>query len=703
VTFPDGITRIGDRAFRNCSALAGALNLPASLSSIGCDAFDSCFGLTSVTFPDGLTTIDTEAFHNCYGLTGELILPASFTSIGIAAFHDCYGLTSVTFLGGLTHIANWAFAGCAALNTVTIQTSVPPNLGDNAFLGVPSSCVLLVPVGAEDDYEASAWNAFFSDDNITDGTSLTDGTSFSAGGLDYAIINGTTLTVTGFTNGVATASLSIPASVYYGGVYYPVTAIAGEAFDGISVLTSVTLPNSISSIGNSAFANCTALSSVTLRPYTPPDLDASAFDGIPTTCTFSCPVAFLDDYRNNPQWNTFFPIPYPFTFTLDAAGNVTVTGPVAPKATVTQMDIPQTVFFRGADHPVTAIAPSAFAGCTSLASFTLQSPTPPGLGAGAFDGIPATCAFSCPTAARNAYLQSTAWYPYFVTYDFKFSVSNGAASVTGPADGVTLTSLDLPASVYYGGALVAITAVGANAFSGHTSLSSITLPSSISSIGASAFAGCTALASVTLQSPTPPTLGDGAFEAVPDGCAFSCPGTALDAYRNNPQWNTFFPIPYPFSFTVDAGGNVTVTGPAAPKETVTQMDIPLNIFYRGTDHTITAIAPSAFAGCTALSSVTLQSGTPPALGDNAFDGVPAGCAFSCPGTALDAYRNHPQWNTFFPIPYPFNFSLDASGNVTVTGAVAPKATVTQMAIPQTIFYRGADHTITAIGASAFAN
>jgi NAD-dependent dihydropyrimidine dehydrogenase PreA subunit len=286
-------------------------------------------------------------------------------------------------------------------------------------------------------------------------------------------------------------------------------------------LVSVTLPPSITIIDGSAFANCTSLSSFTLQSSTPPTLAANAFANIPATCVFTCPDASLEAYRNDPQWKDFFSIPYPFNFTFDAEGNVTVTGPVAPQAEVTQLVIPQEIFYRGAYYPVTAI-------------------------------------------------------------------------------------------------------------------------------GASAFAGCTALSSVTLESSTPPALGAGAFDAVPAACAFTCPAAALDVYRNNPQWNAFFPLPYPFTFTVDAGGNVTVTGPVAPKATVTQMDIPQTVFYRGADCTITAIADSAFAGCTALATVTLQSGTPPALGAGAFEAVPGDCAFSCPAAALDAYRNDPQWAPFFP-------------------------------------------------------
>jgi hypothetical protein len=66
------------------------------------------------------------------------------------------------------------------------------------------------------------------------------------------------------------------------------------------------------------------------------------------------------------------------------------------------MDIPQTIFYQGADHPITAIGANAFAGCTALTSFSLQCVTPPTLADGAFTGIPDGCTFSCPPAALDA-------------------------------------------------------------------------------------------------------------------------------------------------------------------------------------------------------------------------------------------------------------------------------------------------------------
>ncbi len=97
MTFPEGLTSIGQSAFDGCSGLT-SVTLPEGLTSIGDEAFYDCSGLTSVTLPEGLTSIGDEAFAYCDGLT-SVTLPQGLTSIGEAAFYGCSGLTSTYLLG----------------------------------------------------------------------------------------------------------------------------------------------------------------------------------------------------------------------------------------------------------------------------------------------------------------------------------------------------------------------------------------------------------------------------------------------------------------------------------------------------------------------------------------------------------------------------------------------------------------------------
>ncbi len=209
VTFPDGLTLIGDYAFSECCKLASVF-LPAGLTSIGDYAFQSCTALTSVTFPETLTSIGVCAFVACpckfYGkyassdnlvvikddvlvcasgvLSGAYVvpdcssigdyafqltdlisvtLPAGLTSIGNMAFDSCDNLTTITFPETLTSIGLVAFGNCVRLENVKIFAVNPPNFAGFAeispFYG--SISLLQVPAGRVDAYKSSDWGKYF--------------------------------------------------------------------------------------------------------------------------------------------------------------------------------------------------------------------------------------------------------------------------------------------------------------------------------------------------------------------------------------------------------------------------------------------------------------------------------------------------------------------------------------------------------------
>ena len=89
---------------------------------------------------------------------------------------------------------------------------------------------------------------------------------FTVDGVRYSVNDdNTTVTVAGYPSGSKpTGDLTIPESVTYGGISYPVTSIGEEAFSDCSGLASVTIGNSVSSIGRWAFRGCIGLASVTI-------------------------------------------------------------------------------------------------------------------------------------------------------------------------------------------------------------------------------------------------------------------------------------------------------------------------------------------------------------------------------------------------------------------------------------------------------
>lgn len=134
-TIPEGVTRIGDRAFSCCKNLT-SITIPDGVTCIDDLAFYCCASLESVTIPGSVTSIGEYAFCCCWSLT-NITIPDSVTSISDGLFEGCTSLTSVTITGSVTSIGDRAFFGCASLASVAILSSVT-SIGHDAFYSCTS-------------------------------------------------------------------------------------------------------------------------------------------------------------------------------------------------------------------------------------------------------------------------------------------------------------------------------------------------------------------------------------------------------------------------------------------------------------------------------------------------------------------------------------------------------------------------------------
>ena len=221
-----------------------SVTIPNSVTSIGYSAFRGCTGLTSVTIPNSVTSIGGDAFTESTNLA-SVTIPDSVTSIGIHAFSNCTSLTSVTIPNGVTNIGIHAFRGCGSLTSVTIGNSVT-DIGELAFSRCPSLTNL--SVDAANPVYSSLDGVLF---NKTQTTLITY-PGGRAGG--YVVPDSvTSIGQSAFYEATNLTSVTIPDSV---------TSIGSEAFSRCGSLTSVTIGNSVTGIGNGAFSRCTNLKSV---------------------------------------------------------------------------------------------------------------------------------------------------------------------------------------------------------------------------------------------------------------------------------------------------------------------------------------------------------------------------------------------------------------------------------------------------------
>ena len=268
VTIPEGVTNIGEHAFQGCSSLT-SVTIPEGVVSIGGDAFSDCRSLTSMTIPESVTSIGNGTFWDCSSLT-SVTIPDGVTSIGDWAFRRCNSLTSVTIPDGVTSIGNGVFENCSSLTSVTIPEGVT-NIGNYAFDGCSSLASVTIPESVTSINKL----AFYNCSSLTDVTIPKSVTSI--GHSAFAACNSLNciLVDNGNTNYASAAGVLFNKRcttlvTYPGGngtVYQipeSVTTIGNSAFSGCTDLTSVTIPESVTSIGENAFSGCSGLTSITI-------------------------------------------------------------------------------------------------------------------------------------------------------------------------------------------------------------------------------------------------------------------------------------------------------------------------------------------------------------------------------------------------------------------------------------------------------
>ena len=425
---------------------SNSIAIPASVSilgnsynvtSIGSNAFNNR-QLTGVTLPNTIISIGSGAFV-ANQLT-NVIIPDGVTTIGRSAF-EFNQLTSVTIGESVTSIGEFVFFD-NRLTSVISKSTTPATLPTNA-IDIRSNVALSIPSGTAAAYTAAGWTGFQS---VTEANIV-------LGDFEYAITSPVaplTAEVVKF-NG-SNKDIVIPESIAVSGNSYVVTSIKSDVFYGRG-LTSVTLPNTLVTIGDNAFS-WNSLTSITI-PDGVTSIGNSAFlDNKLTSATIPISVTSLGNeaFRNN---------------------------------LLTSVTIPTSV---------TSIGDGAFR-FNALTSVTIPtSVTSIGDGAFWFNALTSvTIPISVTSLGNNAFRKN------------KLTSVNIPDSVTSIGDSAfvdnKLTSVIIPNSV---------TSIGEGAFAANL-LTSVTIGESVTSIGEFAFA-FNSLTSVISKSTTPTTLPANAID-----------------------------------------------------------------------------------------------------------------------------------------------------------------------------------------------
>ena len=430
------VTSIGYYAFRGCSSLT-SITIPNSVTSIQYMAFYGCSKLTSVTINSDaiVNKTYTSTSDNLSYIFGsqvtEYIIGNKVNGIGNRAFKNCTRLKSVTIPNSVTNIGIEAFYGCSSLTSITIPESVT-SIGEHAFEGCNYITSVTWNVKKCADFSSSSYAPFY--DSRTQITSFAFGDNVEH--IPAYLCCGMTKLI----------SVTIPNSV---------TSIGSWAFNSCNRLTSVTIPNSVTSIGDYVFCGCSGLTGELVIPNSVTSIGERAFDGCSGLTSVTIP------------------------------NSVTSIGAHAFRAcsSLTSITIP---------NSVTSIGNWAFLVCSGLTSINVETNNPNYCSVeGVLFNKDKTRLIQYPGGKQGAYT--------------------------------------IPNSV---------TSIGDRAFLYCTGLTSVTIPNSVTSIEYLAFSNCNSLTSVTIEAETPPVLSNYVFDNT-NNCPIYVPCNAVNTYKTASVWRLY--------------------------------------------------------------------------------------------------------------------------------------------------------------------
>ena len=230
--------------------------IPNSVTSIGDSAFYDSRSLSNIVIPNSVTSIGDSAFEGCNSL-GSLVIPNSVINIGKGAFKWCKSLAEVVIPNSVTNIGKGTFANCSSLADVVIPDGVT-SIGNNAFM----SCSSLEYISIPKSVICLNGNPFFNWNGKLE--CLSSNFIYE----DDVLFNKDKSKIISFRNQKLT-SYVIPDSV---------TSIGDSAFYGCRLLSNIVIPNSVTSIGDSAFKGCKSLGSLVI-PNSVTNIGKGAFKG----------------------------------------------------------------------------------------------------------------------------------------------------------------------------------------------------------------------------------------------------------------------------------------------------------------------------------------------------------------------------------------------------------------------------------------
>lgn len=346
INFPNSLKSIGSYAFYGCTSLK-SVELPTSLTFLGAVSFYDCSSLESIVISEGVERIEDWTFRGCTSLS-SVTLPKSLKSIGVKSFLMCDSLESIAIPNEVKSIGDYAFWDCSSLTSITIPESVE-SIGDNAFYECPKLTSIYVDKD-KDTISGAPWSS--SADILWKGTEL-----INVGYLSMKPYLRPIEKILEIKDNVITKCKD--SSIYYLEIPEGVTGIADGAFQSCSYLSRVSIPESLSFVGASAFENSSFR-----------DVSITSLDNIKWIGPGALASISLDkDSETYKMLSSVFP------WALEMPYNITsITIPegiteIPDNAFASLVNLSEVKFSENSN--VKQIGDYAFSGCPSLLSFSI--------------------------------------------------------------------------------------------------------------------------------------------------------------------------------------------------------------------------------------------------------------------------------------------------------------------------------------------
>ena len=267
--------------FANCLQLTGITFGCGLKSSQG--FFNGCTALTRVTIPVGVNYLGANTFGKCSSLT-SIDLPNGLTNIGQYAFSDCTNLSRIVMPNTVTYVGDFCFRNCTSLTSVTFSDGITSNLGYSIFQGCSQLSAVTLPRNLSTIYMYQmTGNTYLKKIVIGENT-----TNIYDGAFNNLEI--TSITIPNSVTGIGVSAFTKCKSLTQVIIGDGVKTIGEKCFSECTSLTSVTVGSGVSEFGFKCFNECSSLSRITCNGVNAPLIQSDTFNNVKTGGTLYYPA-----------------------------------------------------------------------------------------------------------------------------------------------------------------------------------------------------------------------------------------------------------------------------------------------------------------------------------------------------------------------------------------------------------------------------